>query len=499
MKFAARTALGIDISDGRINLALLKQDGDGIKLLKFAGCPLPEGAIRNGNITDAVSLAREIKSLKAKHKIRANHTAMSLVANPVLLQILRIPLSFSGSISRFVRNELKQYAILPVKNVAIDYCGLKSLANANNKRVVVAATDSQKIVDIIKALNKAGVNIDAIEPASIAYIRTCFAGKIEKRFKANQLLALINDNVLTILAFKNQTLEFLRTKRIEAELSQQDNLQWLAEEISTVIRFFELEADNDIAGWDVTIVTDVSGLPTQEAKESLRKRLNDTKVSVKTTSQVYPDSAVSDTGQLDNPSAVAVGLAMKFLNSSSSGLNLNLVPAEIAQIKTAKKQALLIAKVTVVVLFIMFLSVGFLNVKEKQISQTYKQKNQSKLIVSTGRLLDEQNSLDKEIDKFSEKLTTTKSLLDSTVFFKWSRILSDIALAIPKQTWLTNLSSSEKPGIVLEGQANDYEPVYLFVETLKNCKHIKSASISSCKKDINNDLLKYEINCSITE
>jgi len=35
-----RTALGINISDGRITLALLRKNKSGVKLLKAAGCPV---------------------------------------------------------------------------------------------------------------------------------------------------------------------------------------------------------------------------------------------------------------------------------------------------------------------------------------------------------------------------------------------------------------------------------------------------------------------------
>ena len=43
-----RTALGIDISEGRISLALLKKGANGVKLVKSAGEPVPDGAIKGG-------------------------------------------------------------------------------------------------------------------------------------------------------------------------------------------------------------------------------------------------------------------------------------------------------------------------------------------------------------------------------------------------------------------------------------------------------------------
>lgn len=498
MKFVSKTSLGIDISDGRINLALLKKDVSGIRLLKSACCPIPQGAIRDGNIEDAVSLAEAIKDLKTKNKIRANYTALSLVANPVLLQILEIPKDFSGNIGQFVRNEVKQYAILPIKNVAIDYCGLRLSANADIRRVVVAATDNQKIIETVKKLNKIGVNIDAVEPASTAYIRSCFAGKIEKSFDKNQLFVLIRDNVLTVSVFKNQTLEFLRTKYIEAEVLQSDgNLKQLGEEINTVIRFQELDNHNEPAKWEVTVVTDIFGSSTEETAELLKSKSGAADLTVRTPQTAYLDTKVTDAGHPDKPSAVAIGLAMKFSSSSGSGLDLNLVPAEIEQLKTAKKQALLIGNIAAVILLIMFLSASFLGIKATQISRG--QVNQTQLLAGTRSLLEQQQSIGEEIAGSSETLAGVRGVLNSAVFIKWAQILDDIRLAIPKQMRLTNLFGGRNSKIVLEGQADGYEPVYLFTDTLKKCKHIKSTSLNSCKKDADTGLIKYAIDCSLVE
>ena len=74
--FRPKTALGIDVSDGRINLALLKKSANSVKLLKTAAAPLPDGAIKDGNIEDAMVLAKAIKKLKAQNRIRSHPTAI---------------------------------------------------------------------------------------------------------------------------------------------------------------------------------------------------------------------------------------------------------------------------------------------------------------------------------------------------------------------------------------------------------------------------------------
>ena len=59
-------ALGIDICNGRIHMALLKRTANGgVKLLKAARGFVPDGAMKDGNIENPALLASAIKKLKA--------------------------------------------------------------------------------------------------------------------------------------------------------------------------------------------------------------------------------------------------------------------------------------------------------------------------------------------------------------------------------------------------------------------------------------------------
>ena len=90
MKFAAKTALGIDISDGMINMALIGQNAKGIELLKAASVPVPEGAIKDGNIENPAKLAKAITELRTRNKIKIRQAGISLFTKPTVLQIFNI-------------------------------------------------------------------------------------------------------------------------------------------------------------------------------------------------------------------------------------------------------------------------------------------------------------------------------------------------------------------------------------------------------------------------
>ncbi|MBW8040626.1 MAG: hypothetical protein FVQ85_11555 [Planctomycetes bacterium] len=500
MKLGAKTALGIDISDGRINLALLKKSRNGVngvELLKTASGPVPNGAIKNGNIEDAIVLAKAIKELKTGNKIHARHAALSLIANPVLMQILDIPKNMPGNIRQFVCNEVKHCAILPIKEVAIDFCGINSSGKPGDHRAFVVATDSQKITEAVKVLNQAGLNIDAIEPASVAYIRACHAKKIAQQFDKNLLFAIVNEGVLTLCLFRNQALSFVRTKRLEAD----KYFEWLIEEINAVIRFYDLEAPETLVKWEVTLVTSICDKSVFEDKiESLGNKNEGVELEVRTLENAYLDTLVADTELRDKPSAFAVGLAMKLLDFPSCGLNINLLPPETEEAKSTNKKTLIIAYIAAAILFLMISSVGFFSMKVKSLNDSIAQKQPTQLRRNTRALLDEQVLLDEQITSMSGNLNRINAILSTGTLLKWDQILNDIGRTMPKAARITELSSDDNSKMVLKGQSLSYEAVHLFVGTLNTCKNIKSASLIEAQKGGESGaLISYSISCSLIQ
>lgn len=497
-----KTALGIDISDGRIKLAMLKKCANGIELVKAASGPVPDGAIKNGNIEDPIALAKAIKALKTANKISARHAALSLVANPVLIQILDMPQNMPGSMGQFVRNEVKHCAILPIRNVAVDFCGLNSTAKSGGRRVFVVATDNQKVADTVRVLNQTSLSVDAIEPASVAYVRACHANKIGQKDDRNLLFAIVNDAVSTLCLFRNQTLDFIRTKRLEAGKGEPDKCcQSLVEDINAVIRFYDLEVSDNIDKWEVTLVTSICDKSSIEEKmELLGTKIEGVELQARTPEDAYLDTPVADTDHDEKPSAVAVGLAMKLLGFQGCGLNVNLLPPETEEVKAAKKQTLIIANIAAFILLLMIMSVGFFSLETKKVNESIKQTEQTQSGRNTRALLNEQALLNTKITNITENLNSMDTILSADTFLKWGRILNDIKRAIPKANRITELSSFDKSRMKLKGQALSYEAIHLFVETLNACSNIESASLIGTEKDgESGGFVNYSISCSLIQ
>ncbi|MHC4759474.1 MAG: type IV pilus biogenesis protein PilM, partial [Planctomycetota bacterium] len=333
-----QTALGIDISNEGIHLALVKKNQNGISILKTASGPVPSGAVIDGNIEDAHLLAKAIKKIKAGSRIGSHASAISMVAKPFLMQILELPKNKFNNAREFIRDEVKHYAQLPTHNAVIDYCGIKNSDGTGQRRALVVAVEQNKINEASKILNQKGLRIDAIEPACLAYIRECFAKKIAARYDTNLLFAVIHNNTVTLSLFRNQVLDFVRNKQIDIESLENGKFsECLAKEIQEITQFYEIEVSGKCEDWQVTVVAENFEDNDHVLSKSLNKNVQRVTLDVCSYQDTQNETELWLQEQDNNASPVAVGLAMKLLACNDSGLNINLLPKEISEAKTTEK------------------------------------------------------------------------------------------------------------------------------------------------------------------
>jgi Tfp pilus assembly protein PilN len=486
-----RTALGIDISDGRIHLALLKKHGDSVKLLKAAEGPVPEGAIKNGNIENPLSLAKAIRKLKSKNGIHVQPTAISLVANPTLIQIMDLPKDATGSIRQIVYNEVKHYAMLPIKKAAVDFCGIKSSVKSGGRRALVVATDGQKITTASTVFNRQGLNIEVIEPAWMAYTRACYAKKIADKASTNLMFATAFDGALTLMVFRENLLDFIRVKPLESDPSQAE------EEMNEVLKFYEFRTSGKVSRWQATLVTTIHGEPSEQ--KTLQGKYDKVELQIITPENAYLDTPVAEDSNNKKPSAVAIGLAMGLLNTPYTSLNINLLPSEVTDAKSREKKILVMANIIAAVFVFLILGTAWINARMEKASEEIRQKKQVQVSGNTQELLSEQALLQQKIKEISARLEQVNTAIDTGAVLKWGPILNDIKDATPETVRIAKLDSSDNSKILLSGQAVTYEAVKLFIEALNACKNIESASLVESQNDNQSDnVVGYTISCLLT-
>jgi Tfp pilus assembly PilM family ATPase len=495
MKFAVKTALGVDISEGRINMALLKQSAKGLELLKAASAPVPDGAIKDGNIEEPAKLAKAIKDLRLHNKIRARQAAISLFARPVVLQIFDLPKKKQINVGQFVRNELKSYVMLSGMEFASDFCRTIS-GKGVGSRLLAAAADSQNVAMLAQASDMAGLNAKIIEPPLLSYTRALYAKKIEGKFDCDVLIAVLRDGVLQLCVFRKQILDFIRVEKISEEQAGPDQLsQWLSEKINEIIRSYDVEAVESSGNWEVTVVADSMELP-QSFDETLKSEIKSENVQVRTGQSICQDTVVAQNDGREKASAVAIGLAIGLLNQNDNGLKINLVPPESAEVRAVKKQLFVTAAIIAAMPLFMVLTGTGLSLRANNVKKDIAENMQSDLSQDTYTLLNEQEKLDRQIKQLSDIPAELSNILGSRPSVDWAGILNDVKKRTPKTIRIINLFSRDSSTMYLEGMAISYEMIHLFVQMLNDSIYISSASLTeTTKEEKGNGFIMYRIDC----
>jgi len=503
MKLLPNTALGIDVSARRISLALLKHSKGGLELLRCASAPVPEGAIINGNIEKPALLARTVKELQSRNKMHTSKTAIALFARPLLQQIVDLPKQTPKNIKQFIENEVKNYVILPAKEIAFDFRGIDSKGRGGENRLFIAAADGKKVNEIARAFSSAGFDVAAIEPALTAYARAFFARKIAGKFDCNVLMAIAENDNLTFCVFRNQSLDFVRTEYTGDHTTDAEKLSaHISSQINTIIQFYDIEVSESPRKWDGIVVVGNSPRLSNDAKEALASSVKMDDLQIISDDNVLEQIEIihKSSNETAGASAVAIGLAMRLLEQRKDDLSVNLLPQAVVDERLLKKDTLISANIWATVLLIMILIVVWLSLAIGKVNRQMTAGKQKELSEQIRSLLKQQQSTDSQITLVSHRLEELNGILHSRQNPNWHDILKNISDGTPKSVRITRLSAAADRNILLEGYSLSYKAVYLFMDMLNKSDHITKASLQETKKETKGrGLIRYKISCSLNK
>ena len=494
----SKTSLGVDISDDRISLALLKQTKGGIKVLKAANGPVPAGAIEQGNLKDPAVLAKAIKALRSSCKIGRRRAAVSLFVRPVLMQIMQLPGPLPSNIGQYVQKEAKHCAVLPCKNILSGYYGI-STSKSGGSRVFTVATELEKVRQLIRALNEGGISVEAFEPAEIACCRALYEKEIAGNLDSEVLIALVEGASVTLIVFRNQTLDFVRKRDIGEDICQSEQgRNHFAEEIDAIVHYYAMEIDDTLRKWRLVTVVRKDGQNMEEISGFLRSRFPDLEIEVVSEAGASKNIPFGVNPGAESACLIAVGLAMRLLDVPQPKLKINLMPPKSAEVRAVKQDMLIAANITVAILLAMLLAVAVLKVSLHKTDTVINQKKKEQSSLETGALLIERAKLNRQANNLHEEIEKLNGLLISGYTGDWGLVLDDVRRRTPESLWITSLTVGSDSGLVVKGWSTSYEAIHLFVDMLGKSEHIGSATLVEAEKGESAErLVSYSVNCSL--
>ena len=499
LSLSSKTSCGIDISENRIRIAILKQRNGTTKLVKAFDGPVPEGAIVDGNIAEPVILGQAIRKLIRKNKARVNKATISLVAKPFLAQIVSIPEEMPGNLGKFIQSEIRHSAFLAGKECNYDYCSLGEKSLQAMDRVLVGATDNDKAMALLKTFNVADIEVQTIEPGIISVARALYNKKIAGDYENNILLAFMHDSILSICIFRDTNFDFIRCIDLGETIDASDeNIARCSEEINAVIQYYDIEVDEAHDGsWNILVVFENPGAEASDVEFYLQKKLGRA-VTACSEPSIYEDTILEgNEGDITAPIST-VGLALRQVDGDGLSIDLDMTPQVAEEFKANKRLVLLTANSVAVVILFMMLLAGFVNYRMGSTQTALAEKKSSG--ESIEELLGHQRQVNEKIADLDSQKSGMRVINGADNAGLWCQVLQEISRKIPKTLDIKTLNSYDGTNLEIQGNALAFKSIHLFVELLAESELIETASVSETKKnDYGHGIVSYVIRCKLYE
>jgi Tfp pilus assembly protein PilN len=495
----SKQVVGIDISQEQISMVLLKKGTKGLEVVKSVTAPMPAGAIKDGNIADGKLLAKTIVDLRRRNRIWTRQAALSLFARPIVIQIIDMPKPAPTNIRQFVQSEVRNSVVFPGRDITLDFCGVGSSKRTGEKKVFAAAAESEKLVQLVDICDRAGFIVEAVEPALVAYLRAIHEQKITGKNKSNLLVAMLRRQTLTLCVLKNGEIDFIRNKEW-GENSQDagDLINRLADELSEVVRFYDIEDSENTGKWEMTVFIDRHG-QAKEIEENLESKIRAKRMQVRTLEDACLDTAlgISESSEA-KPSPVAVGLAMRLLGRQSDKARVNLLPREVVKRREAKTDVLIAANVIAAMLLVMLLLINLFAFMIQRVTNNAISKKAIVAECDTESMVLQNQRLEEKVQSLTNRLERIRQVSESHIDVNWVQVLDEIRKATPGSVRISRLASAEGSRIQIEGLAMSDDAVNLFVGLLEKSKLITSVTLLDAHKyNEQSQVVAYQIRCKL--
>jgi Tfp pilus assembly protein PilN len=504
MKHTGKITVGIDVTETQVNMVMLRRTATGCIVVDSAAAPVPEHAIEHGRVVDARLLAKAFKAVRRRGRMPAGSISISLPVQGTLTRIMPLTEQDPQRIAQFVRDELKQYAVLSGHETVFDFRVLTPNRQDARGSVLVTATDHENVTRLAAAGGLAGMQIAAIEPAVTACVRLLSADKTAVPAETGLMIALLKESALTVCVCRRGVLDFTRTETLET-MGQDPEAAGprIAEELAAVMRFYSLRNNDPVQDWKVVLADDAPSPVLSRTLPLLQTRAGVGAISLVTPDNL-PHELTIDLQGRTGISLTALALALRMLATKEDGSSVNLLPREVSVARGAKRNMFVMANALAIVMLTLILGTGAVAYMGKRINQKIVALKQTALqrgdrSLPVARV--EMTYIDEQTKKLSAEVQYMEAIGDSHPSVDWVQFLDDVRkAALAHRMRLTELVMDGGDEATIQGVSTSAEDLRAFAERLSASSQIRQASV--VRKERNwkeGERIEYEIQCLLSE
>jgi type IV pilus assembly protein PilM len=166
--------IGIDITSDTIVIVEVRRVKGSMVLRQVILGNTPWNAVQEGEITDPTALADTIQALLVDNEIESRRAISAVAGQSTIVRPVRFPAMPDSELKEVISYEAERYIPFAIEdvNLAYDRVGEIEEDGALKHEIILVAAQKTLVNTLVEALKGAEVQLDALDVASFAIVRT---------------------------------------------------------------------------------------------------------------------------------------------------------------------------------------------------------------------------------------------------------------------------------------------------------------------------------------
>lgn len=214
IKLFKKSVIGLNLEDTVLKIAQVQKKGNDFIISSFVSKNIPEGVIENGEIKQEDKLITLIKSALVEpmgNSFQGREVVCDLPEEKVFIRIIQLPNMPEEELEQAIKWEAEAHIPLSINEVYLDWHIIESVGKAGDKAktgnldILIAAVPKEIADSYFNLLKKSGLFPVALEPKSIAMVRSLLENN---SVKPTIIVDIGNTGGTNFIIFANKAIRF---------------------------------------------------------------------------------------------------------------------------------------------------------------------------------------------------------------------------------------------------------------------------------------------------
>lgn len=172
---ARPTAIGLDIGARGVRAAQLRFGRDGVELRRLGRVPLPEGAVREGEVVDGPAVTAALRELWSSARFPSTEVVLGTANRGVIVRQVDVPAVPLPEIAQALPFQVQDLLPMPVESAVLDFHPLHEFAGVGGQRMLrglLVAAAREMVTRTVRCVERAGLTPTGVDLTPFALLRS---------------------------------------------------------------------------------------------------------------------------------------------------------------------------------------------------------------------------------------------------------------------------------------------------------------------------------------